>query len=64
MPKVSSFRQNFDVTGILPITGRTVVYVCYGGELDIFDTSTDTAITTNPPIDIVGKAFDVVLIDP
>jgi hypothetical protein len=64
IPKVSSFRQNFDATGIQPISGRTVVYVCFGGELDIFDTNTDTAITPNPPIDIVGKAIDVVLIDP
>jgi hypothetical protein len=64
IPKVSSFRKNFDATGIQPISGRTVVYVCYGGELDIFDTNTDTAITTSPPIDIVGIAFDVVLIDP
>jgi hypothetical protein len=64
MPEVSSFRQNFDVTGIQPISGRTVVYVCFGGELDIFDTNSDTAIIPNPPIDIVGKAFDVVLIDP
>jgi hypothetical protein len=41
-----------------------VVYVCLGGELDIFDTISDIEIQPNPPIDIVGKAFDVVLIDP
>lgn len=64
MPEVSSFRPNFDVTGIQPISGRTVVYVCFGGELDIFDTNTDTAIIPNPPIDVIGRAFDVVLIDP
>lgn len=64
IPEVTSIRQNFDVTGIQPISGRTVVYVCLGGELDIFDTTSDIEIQPNPPIDIVGKAFDVVLIDP
>ncbi|HJX83742.1 MAG TPA: hypothetical protein VJ723_05310, partial [Candidatus Angelobacter sp.] len=64
MPEVSSFRKNFDVTGIQPISGRTVVYVCFGGELDIFDTNTDTAIVPSPPIDVVGNAFGVVQIDP
>jgi hypothetical protein len=64
IPEVTSIRQNFDVTGIQPISGRTVVYVCLGGELDIFDTTSDIEIQPNPPIDIVGKAVDVVLIDP
>ena len=33
--------QNDDVTGIQPITNRTVVYVCEGGVLTIYDTALD-----------------------
>lgn len=45
-----------DVTGIEPIPGRNVVYVCVGGELVVYDT---TMGTPSSPIDIVGKAIDV-----
>jgi hypothetical protein len=62
VPEVSGLRSNFDVTGIQPITNRTVVYVCEGGELDIYDTNTDK-LTPNQ-IDIQGQAIDVVQIDP
>lgn len=55
-------RSAFDVTGIQPISNRNVVYVCEGGEFDIFDTTTDALTPTQ--IDIVGKAFDVIQIDP
>ena len=51
-----------DVTGMDPIAGRNVVYVVEGGELVIYDTTTNKPQTTQ--IDIVGKAFDVKLIDP
>ncbi len=61
-PEESAFRQNFDVTGLQAISARNAIYVCQGGELDIFDTSTD-APTPNQ-LDVVGKAIDVVLIDP
>ncbi len=61
-PEESSFRQNFDVTGLQTISGRNAIYICQGGELDIFDTSTD-APTPNQ-LDVVGKAMDVVQIDP
>ncbi len=64
IPEVSGFRQTTAVTGIQPISGRSVVYVCQGGELDIYDTTTGKAIIPNPPIDIIGLAFDVVQIDP
>lgn len=63
-PQESSFRQNFDVTGLQPITGRSVIYVIQGGELDIFDTNTDALATGITQLDVVGKAMDVVLIDP
>lgn len=63
-PTESSFRQNFDVTGFQPISARNVIYVVQGGELDIFDTTTDAPSTSITPLDIVGKAFDVVQIDP
>src|SRR6478609_2109534 len=60
----SSFRQNFDVTGFQPISGRSIIYVIQGGELDFFDTTTDAVATGITPLDVVGKAFDAVLIDP
>jgi hypothetical protein len=62
VPEVSSLRTFFNVTGIQPISNRNVVYVCEGGELDIYDTTTDKLTPTQ--IDIVGNAVDVVQIDP
>ena len=46
-----------DITGIEPIPSRNVVYVCEGGELRIYDTTTNGLQQTQ--IDIVGKAVDV-----
>jgi DNA-binding beta-propeller fold protein YncE len=63
-PTESSFRQNFDVTGFQPISGRSIIYVVQGAELDIFDTNTDTLAPGVTQLDVVGKAFDVVQIDP
>lgn len=63
-PTESSFRQNFDVTGFQPISGRNIIYIVQGGELDIFDTNTDALASGVTQLDIVGKAADVVLIDP
>jgi hypothetical protein len=62
IPAFGAPRNTFDVTGIQPISNRNVVYVCEGGKLDIFDTTTDALTATQ--ITIVGKAFDVVQIDP
>lgn len=64
VPTESSFRQTFDVTAIQPISNRSVVYVVQGGELDFFDLNTDAVSTTITVIDIVGKAFGAVQIDP
>jgi DNA-binding beta-propeller fold protein YncE len=47
-----------DVTSLEPIPNRSVVYVCEGGELNIYNT-TNSSLQTNPAIDIVGKAVDV-----
>ena len=56
-------QQNGDVTGIEPITNRNVVYVCEGGALHVFDTTTD-ALQTNPQQpNVVGQAIDVKLAD-
>jgi hypothetical protein len=62
--------QTGDVTGIQPITGRTVVYVVQNGGLGIYDTTTDklqvntnTNRNTNGQVDIVGQPFDVKLVD-
>jgi len=54
-----------DATGIEPITGRTVVYVCQGGVFRIYDTTTDQLLVQpNGIIDIVGQSYDVKLVDP
>lgn len=54
-----------NVTGIAPIPNRTVVYVCVGGRLRVYDTTTDT-LQTIPSIgqpDVVGEAVDVKVVD-
>ena len=50
-----------DVTGIQPITGRNVAYVCQNGALNIYDTTKNALQTTQ--VDIVGQAVDVELVD-
>jgi len=62
VPEFTNLRPNFDVTGMLTITNRNVIYVVDGGELDIFDITTNALTATQ--IDIIGKAIDVVQIDP
>jgi hypothetical protein len=54
-----------NVTGVAPIPNRTVVYVCVGGRLRVYDTTTDT-LQTIPSIgqpDVVGEAVDVKIVD-
>lgn len=53
--------DNGDVTGMEPITGRTVVYVCEGGTLRVYDTTTDKLATTQ--VTLVGDITDVLLVD-
>ncbi len=65
VPPVSSFRQNFDVTGLQPISApQQTIYVVQGGEMDIFDINTSLPSTTITQLDVNGKALDVVQIDP
>jgi hypothetical protein len=64
VPFERAFRQNFNVTGMQPISNRNIVYVVQGGELDFFDTTTDAISTSITPLDIIGVAFDAVQIDP
>ncbi len=52
---------NGDVTGIQPIATRHVVYVVQGGELQIYDTTTDKLQKTQ--IDISGQVIDVKTVD-
>jgi hypothetical protein len=59
--KVTIPPQNGDVTGIEPIPNRNVVYVCQGGGLQIYDTTTDQLQTTQ--VNIVGQAIDVKVVD-
>jgi hypothetical protein len=60
--------QNGDVTGIQPITGRSVVYVCEGGALQIYDTTQDLGSQKQlqlqaTQVAITGQAIDVKLAD-
>jgi hypothetical protein len=50
-----------DVTGIQPITSRSVVYVCQNGTFRIYDTSTDALQALQ--VNVVGQPFDVKLVD-
>ena len=52
------------MTGFQPISGRNIIYIVQGAELDIFDTNTDALASGITQLDVVGKAFDVVQIDP
>lgn len=52
---------NGDVTGIEPIPNRHVVYVTQGGELKIYDTTTDAPQAQQ--VDIFGSASDVKMVD-
>jgi hypothetical protein len=54
--------DNGDVTGLQPITNRTVFYVVEGGQFRIYDTTTDK-LSTVVSINILGNAVDVKLID-
>jgi YVTN family beta-propeller protein len=51
-----------EITGMQAIPGRNVVYVCEGGELRIYDSSTSSE-KLPPPVTIVGKAWDVKMVD-
>ena len=53
--------DNGDVTGLQAIANRNVVYVVQGGELRIYDTTTDKLQSTQ--IDISGQAIDVKEVD-
>jgi hypothetical protein len=52
---------NGDVTGLQPIPMRNVVYVVQAGELQIYDTTTDTLQSRQ--VDILGQAIDVKVVD-
>jgi len=54
--------ENGDVTGLQPITNRTLMYVVVGGALHIYDTTTDKIYTVTS-ITIIGNAVDVKLAD-
>jgi hypothetical protein len=55
-----------DATGIAPIPGRNIVYVCEGGVFQVFDTTTDQLLVQVSPnlIDVVGYSIDVKVVDP
>jgi hypothetical protein len=64
-PRLVAPPDNGDVTGIQPITNRTIVYLIEGGQFRIYDTTTDeqTLGEAETAIDIVGNAVDVKQID-
>jgi len=51
-----------EVTGMQAISGGAKVYVVSGGELRIYNSSTGAEVLP-PPVDIVGKAWDVKQVD-
>lgn len=51
-----------DVTGITAVPGRNEVYVAEGGEVRVYDTTTNKE-STSVFIDVVGKAEDVAILD-
>lgn len=53
--------ENGNVTGLQPISGRSVIYVCQGGGLFVYDTPSDQLAATQP--NFVGNATDVLLVD-
>jgi len=53
-----------DVTGIAPVTGRDVVYVCEGGFFYVYLTTTDQLEPLLTPIVITGLPTDVKIVDP
>jgi hypothetical protein len=53
---------NGDVTGIEPITKRTVVYVIQGGSIEIYDTATD-ALQKLQIKNVVGQFIDAKVVD-
>ncbi|PYV57412.1 MAG: hypothetical protein DMG98_10505 [Acidobacteria bacterium] len=55
--------DNGNVTAIEPIPNRNVVYVCEGGALRIYDTTTDKLQTTPEQPNVVGQAIDVKVVD-
>jgi hypothetical protein len=55
--------ENGNVTAIEPIPNRNVVYVCEGGALRIYDTTTDKLQTTPEQPNVVGQAIDVKVVD-
>jgi hypothetical protein len=57
-------RVNGDVTAIAPVAGRNVIYVVQGGQVDIFDITTNAVSTTATPPNIPGAAFGAVQLSP
>jgi hypothetical protein len=51
-----------DVTGMQAISGRSVVYVIIGGELQIYDAN--TSALQSQQLDLIGHAEQVVQVDP
>lgn len=61
---VPATRASFDVTALVPIPCRNVLYAVQGGKLDIFDITTGAPSTTITPPSVPGNAFGVVLLRP
>ena len=55
--------DNGDVTGMQAITNRNAVYVCEGGKLRFYDTTTNQLETNPAQPNVIGQAVDVKMID-
>ena len=64
-PRFVAPPDNGDVTGIQPLTNRTIVYLIEGGQFRLYDTTTNQQSLgeATSAIDILGQAVDIKLID-
>jgi hypothetical protein len=54
-------QASYDITCILPVPGTTLVYVCSGGNIEIFDSSIGPVSTAVSRLDIAGRVLNAVV---
>jgi hypothetical protein len=61
---IPASRASGDVTAIVPVTGRNVIYVVQGGKIDIFDITTNAVSTSATPPSFPGNVLGAVQLTP
>ncbi|MGH9570258.1 MAG: hypothetical protein ACRD4F_11485, partial [Candidatus Angelobacter sp.] len=54
-------QASYDITCIVPVPGTTLVYVCSGGKMKIFDSATGLVSTAVIPPNIAGQVLNAVV---